>query len=121
VRLGIGLELLDDPDDHGGFLGRTAEDRRLGVLEVEVVQDRHRLEDHIVVVLEHRQTTTRVHRQHLRRLLFLQRHLQKVTVVGQPLVLEGEQRSPRVRTATAPPEIDSHAKDCNGNAQAGEL
>jgi len=68
LALGIGLVLADHPHDRAGFLGRTAEDRRLRILAVEIEQARERLEDDEVAVLEHRYPAARIHAQHLRRL-----------------------------------------------------
>ena len=65
-RFGIGLIFADHTHDHAGFLRVAAENRRLGVLLVQVVQDRQRFEYHIIIIAQHGQTAAEIHGQHLR-------------------------------------------------------
>ena len=89
--------------------GRVAEYRRRRIFQVEVIQHRQRLEHDVVAILEHRDAAARIQRQHLRRLVLLLGELQQVTLVGQLLELKRQEHAPRVRTATAPVQIDRHS------------
>src|SRR5882757_2154742 len=108
VRLDVRLVLADYAHDYAGFLGGTAENRRLRILQVQVVQHRQRLETHIVAILEHGHFAAPIEREHLRRFVLLLRKLQHVARVRQALVFEREQHPPRVRTAAAPINVDRH-------------
>ena len=55
-----------------------AEQRRLRILAIEVVQDRQRLEADVVAVLQHRHAAARIHLQQRRRLVLLLRELHQV-------------------------------------------
>src|SRR6202023_2697550 len=114
-RLDIRLVLADDAHDGAGFLRRTAKDRRLRVLQVQVVQDRERLEAHVVAILQHRHAAPRIEREHLRGLVLLLGELQQVAHVRQTLVLERQQYAPREGTATAPENLDRHRAPAGGD------
>ena len=81
---------------------------RLRILQVEVVQNGHRLEHHVVAVLQYRYAAARIHFQHLRRLMLLLVEVQQLRLVLQPLVLERQEDAPRKRTAAAPVKGDCH-------------
>src|SRR5258708_22644627 len=128
ARLDIRLVLADDAHDGSGFLGAAAEDRRLRVLQVQVVEDRERLEADVVAVLQHRHAAARVQGEHVRGLVLLLGELQQPAHVRQPLVLEREQHAPREWAATAPEDLDRHRYirrkwwlDCNDNRRAAKM
>ena len=105
---GVGLVFADHPHDHAVLFGTAAKDRRFRILAVEVVQNRDGLEHHVIAIAQDRQTATRVHRQHLRRLMLLLVELEHVTVVSQSLVFKGQQHPPAVAAVVAPIKIDGH-------------
>src|SRR5215831_4835663 len=128
VRLDVGLVLTYDAHDGARFLGRAPEERRLRVLEVEVVQDGKRLEAHVVAVPQHRDAPARVEREHLLGFVLLLGELQQVAHVRQAFVFKREQYPPRVRTAAAPENLDCHRRlargsacDCNDNAMTPKM
>ena len=94
VFFGVRLVLADHALDRARLLGGAAEQRRLRVFAIEVVQDRQRLETDVVAVLQHRHAAARVHLHQLRRLVLLLGELHQVRHVRQLLVFEREQRPP---------------------------
>ena len=94
VGLDVGLVFAADAHDDGAFLRRSGEQRPIGVFALEVVENRERLEHHVLAVLEDGYPAARIQRQHVRCLVLLHRELHQVTVVRQPLVLERQQHAP---------------------------
>src|SRR5579862_609031 len=121
VRLDVGLVFADDPHDRARLLRRAPKERRVRILEIEVIKNGERFEADIVAIPQHRHPSARVECKHLRRLVLLLGELQQVAHVRQPLELERKQHPPRVWTPAAPPELDCHdlvrerrCGDCNG-------
>ena len=83
VRLDVRLVLAAHAHDHRALFRRIAEQRLRRIFAVEVVENRERLEHHVVAVLEHRHAAARIHRQHVRRLVLLHGELQQVAAVRQ--------------------------------------
>jgi len=75
---------------------------------VPILKDGERLEYHIVVVAQHRQPAAKIHRQHLRRLMFLAIEVQQVALVGQTLEFERQRHAPARGTAASPVKVDRH-------------
>ena len=98
--------------------GAGTEDGHRGYY-VEVVQNRHRFEHHVVPVLQHRQAAPRIQRNIWRRLVFLLVEMQQLRLVRQTLVLERQQHPPRERAAAPPVKSKCHGGDCSGCACGG--
>ena len=105
----VRLVLADHARDRAGLLRRAAEERRLAdTCDRGSAGSPSDSKHDVVAVLQHRHAAARIHLQHLRRLVLLLRELHQVRGVRQLLVLEREQRPPRIRAAAAPPEFECH-------------
>src|SRR5439155_7462815 len=95
--------------DAAGLLGRAAEQRMLGVLAIEVRDDRERFGEHGVTVADHRHLAARVEREERGRLQIALGELEQLRLVRNALELGSEQHAPRERTPGTPVDFE-HAR-----------